>query len=805
MNKTLVAQVVLESTVFDFDKPYSYTVPPSLNLQKGCRVVVPFGRGNSLRQGVVIEIEEREDAEKLKSISATIDETPILSDEMLKLCVWLHENTFCTYFDAVRTVLPVGINLKTDETYSVLKECDDLKDGEKEVLNLVKTRANITKSKILSLNHEFLPCINSLIKKGIIEQQNSLVRQVSEARLKSARLLMDETQISSLKLTEKQNEVVELLLKEGSLSVKEINYFTGASVSVVETLARKKVLETFNKDVYRTPYRFSGNGERKEVALTEEQNGAYLEIVSSMSQENQKPWLLYGVTGSGKTQVYLKLVDKLVEEGKGVIIMVPEISLTPQTIEIFGKRYGEKIAVFHSAMSMGQRMDEWRRVSKGEAVIAIGTRSAVFAPVKNLGLIIMDEEQEHTYKSESAPRFHARDIARFRAAYNKAGLVLASATPAIETFAAAKAGFYNIATLTGRYGNAVLPEVVTVDMRSQILNGNTSAISVELKSAMDEALKNGKQVILLLNRRGHNTTVTCSSCGEVVTCPNCSISMTYHSANNRLMCHYCGHSVPYDAPCPKCSGKHLKFLGVGTQKVEMELAELFGDYKILRLDADTTSARNSFDEKLAAFSRGDYQIMLGTQMVAKGLNFPNVTLVGVLGIDSAMYSEDFRSFERTFSLLTQVVGRAGRGNDKGKAIIQSLHPESNVIKLAASQDYDAFFNEEILTRKLMIYPPYCDVVLVGASSASSDNAAEAIKNVFDNMKNLLENGYEDIKLVILGPAPASVPRVNGRYRYRMIVKTKNNKKFREMLHKAVNIKKSSDTSVFVDINPESII
>ena len=804
MNKTQVAQVVLESTVFDFDKPYSYAVPQHFSLSAGCRVVVPFGRGNSLRQGVVLEIAE-ENAENLKSICAVIDETPILNDEMLKLCVWLHENTFCTYFDAVRTVLPVGINLKTDETYAVLGDNNGLSDDENAVLTIIKTRSTITKSQILSNNPAHLAAINSLVKKGVIEPQNSLTRQVSEARLKSARLIVEEAQLSSFKLTPKQNEVVELLLKEGPLSVKEITYFTGASVSVVEALERKKVLETFQKDVYRTPYRFEGTGEATEISLTNEQNEAFCRIADSQNEERQKPWLIYGITGSGKTQVYLKLVDSALNQGKGVIIMVPEISLTPQTIEIFGKRYGSKIAVFHSAMSMGQRMDEWRRVNSGEAVIAVGTRSAVFAPVKNLGLIIMDEEQEHTYKSESAPRFHARDVARFRAAYNGAGLVLASATPSLETFAAARAGFYNLATLKNRFGNAVLPEVITVDMRSQILNGNTSALSTELKNALTETIKKGKQAILLLNRRGHNTAITCSSCGEVVTCPNCSISMTYHSANNRLMCHYCGHSIPADSTCPKCSGKHLKFMGVGTQKVEQELEEIFENVSILRLDADTTAARNSFDEKLAAFSRGEYQIMLGTQMVAKGLNFPNVTLVGVLGIDSAMYSEDFRSFERTFSLLTQVVGRAGRGNDKGTAIIQTLHPEANVIRLAAAQDYEAFYGEEILTRKLMIYPPYCDIVLVGTSSAVRENAAQAIGNVFDNIKNLLSNGYEDVKLVILGPAPAMVSRINNRYRYRMIIKTKNSKKFREMLHKAVNVKKSSDTSVFVDINPESII
>ncbi len=801
MNEAMVAGIVLESTKFAFDKPYDYLIPRDVAVSVGCRVTVPFGNANRLRQGLVIYIRSAQNS-KLKSVHSVIDNEPVLSDEMLKLCIWLHKTTFCTYFDAVRTVLPVGVNLKSNENYHLGRVPDTLNDAQKAVVTLIENRPGINKSEIFSILPDCSSVLNSLIRTGVVNIENSLSRQVSEATRKCAALCVSVEEIENLGLTQRQCEVAYLLADTGQLSVKEIQYFTGVSLGVISALEKKGVIKTYQKDVYRTPYRFSNSDNAQPIVLTDEQQSAYDSICASCCEK--KPWLLYGVTGSGKTQVFLKLVDDMLENNKGVIIMVPEISLTPQTIQIFGNRYGNKIAVFHSAMSLGQRMDEWRRVNSGEATVAIGTRSAVFAPVKNLGLIIMDEEQEHSYKSESSPRFHARDVARFRAAYNNATLLLASATPSIETFAAAKAGHYNMCTLKNRYGNAVLPEVITVDMRNQILNGNTSSLSIELKSALEETVSKGEQAILLLNRRGHNTFVSCPTCGDVVTCPNCSISMTYHSANNRLMCHYCGHSIPADNKCPKCGAQHLKYMGVGTQRVEEELEMLLPGVKVLRLDADTTLARNAFDNKLSAFAAGEYQILLGTQMVAKGLNFPNVTLVGVLGIDGAMYSEDFRSFERAFSLLTQVVGRAGRGENPGKAIIQTIHPDGNLIKLATAQDYDAFYNEEIMTRRLMIYPPYCDIALVCATAPDREDAKSAIKNVFDNIKNQLDSEYDDVRLIILGPSPAAMAKVNNRYRYRMIIKSKNSSRFRELLHKSINIKKNSSVSIFVDINPESI-
>ena len=489
--------------------------------------------------------------------------------------------------------------------------------------------------------------------------------------------------------------------------------------------------------------------------------------------------------------------------------MVPEIALTPQTISIFNKRYGNKVAVLHSAMSLGQRMDEWKRIKKGEALVAVGTRSAVFAPFSDVGLIIIDEEQEHTYKSEQTPKFHARDVARFRAKYHSSMAILASATPSIESFTAAKSGRYNLWRLKSRYGSAKLPVVKTVDMRNEFFEGRRSSLSRDLENNLNEVLEKGQQAILLMNRRGHNTFVSCSECGEVVTCPNCSISMNYHSANGRLMCHYCGFSIPNTAKCNNCGGSHLKYLGAGTQRVEEELKETFPSARVLRMDADTNLTKDAYEKNLTAFSNGEYDIMLGTQMVAKGLDFPKVTLVGVLSADRSLYSADYRSFERTFSLLTQVVGRSGRGAQGGSAIIQTVTPENNIIKLAANQDYDSFYEEEIFNRQLMIYPPYCEIAQLVVQSSRRADAENGINHIFSLLKNNVENEFNDVKLNILGPSVATVPKVNNKYRFRLIIKFRSFARFSELLQKCLLEYNDSlfgkNSTVSVDINPESII
>lgn len=801
-----VAEIILEQTAFSFDKPYSYAVPDYLKdtVRQGCRVVVPFGKGNTHRQGMVLEVYDTQEDVAYKQIDRVIDETPILSDEMLSMCKWMHEHCFCTYFDAVKAVLPAGISFTVREVFvkgeqPFDKQYSFLEDFFKEHQSaprqlLLDTFDTLTDNRI-----------NSLIKSGQLARDSMAIRRMGDSTLKSVRLIIPIEELGLHKLTTRQREIAELIGDFGMASVKEIVYFTGVSPSVINTLAKKGIIEIFEKEVYRSPIKHVKDAEISEITLTAEQQQAFDSLSQLYGSDKGEAALLYGVTGSGKTSVFLKLVDKAVKENKGTIIMVPEISLTPQTVAVFGNRYGNKVALFHSAMSLGQRMDEWKRVSRGEAIVAIGTRSAIFAPVKNLSLIIIDEEQEHTYKSEKSPRFHARDLAKFRVAYNNALLVLASATPSIESYTAAKLGKYSLCTIAHRYGSAELPEVKTVDMRTELREGNAGPLSRELKLAINDALEQGKQSIVLLNRRGHNTYISCPTCGYVATCKSCSVSMTYHSANRRLMCHYCGYSEEVGKKCPICVNTDLRFMGIGTQKIEEELKATFPDAKVLRMDADSTTSKDSYSAYLNDFASGKYNIMLGTQMVAKGLNFPNVTVVGVIGADSTTNSSDYRSFERSFSLLTQVFGRAGRGQDKGVAIIQTTDPESNLIRLAASQDYDTFYSQEIAVRKMMTYPPYCDIAQVSVQASNRDDAEKTVSQVFKMLTEGLKSEYSDVKVKILGPSPAAMPKVNNKYRYRLLIKAKNNKRFRELLRKATSVKCERDTTVSVDINPETII
>lgn len=811
MGEVVIVRVAVEQTVYRIDKPYDYLLPKSLlqdNLV-GCRVLIPFGNGSATRQGLIIGLTDKCDYpfEKLKTIIAVLDVTPIVNNEMLKLAEWMKKRTFCTYFDALRVLLPTGISLKVDISYSLKDKDVKSNDNDKQsVINLLSNSGVLERNKILNklgISRES-NILEKMCKEGLLLRNDIAVRKIGDATLKMVKLCDSQ---DNVKLTPKQKIVLDLLEQVGCCAVKELCYFTGVTVGVVNNLANKGLLQIYEQEYYRRPYD-SANGSAQNIELTDSQQAVY----DGLLIEQQKGYsvnLLYGVTGSGKTQVFLKMVDRVVESGKAVIVMVPEIALTPQTISIFNKRYGNKVAVLHSAMSLGQRMDEWKRIKNGDALVAVGTRSAVFAPLDNIGLIIIDEEQEHTYKSEQTPKFHARDVARFRAKYHSAMLILASATPSVESFTAAKSGRYNLWRLEKRYGKATLPKVTTVDMRTEFFEGSRSSISRKLQEEIENVLDKEQQAILLMNRRGHNTFVSCSECGEVISCPNCSISMNYHSANGRLMCHYCGYSIPNTSKCIKCGGEHLKYLGSGTQRVEEELNEMFPNARILRMDADSTLTKDAYEKNLTAFSRGEYDIMLGTQMVAKGLDFPKVTLVGVLNADRALYSADYRSFERTFSLLTQVVGRSGRGSEGGTAVIQTVTPENNIIKLSAVQDYDAFYEEEILNRKLMIYPPYCDIAMLVVQSTNRSAAEAGINNLFSLIVDNVKSEFNDVKLNILGPSVATVPKVNNKYRYRLIIKFKSFARFSELLDKCLltyhNSYEGKKTTVSVDINPENII
>ena len=802
-----VVKVILDGAVGSYDKCYSYFVPDFL-LEKakvGCRVSVPFGNGNIKKHGLIIEKTQIPFDEKIKYIADVQDDEPILNDEMLKLCAYMKERLFCTYFDAVNVILPAGLKLRLEEFYAINGDFTDtqkLSEEEKSVFEFIKEYEPVSLKKINDSFNNADEVLSKLCKKNALIKSRQTKKTIGD---KTARYVKIENEnFESEKLSDRQKEVAKIIRTAGVISVKEVMYLSGSTVSVINTLEKKGIVKTFEKQVFRTPYKLNKSNETKEIILNEKQQSAYLSLKKDYDEKQGKISLLYGVTGSGKTSIYMKLVDDAVKDGYGIIVMVPEIALTPQTVELFSRRYGEKIAVLHSDMSAGQRADEYKRLKTGKATIAIGTRSAVFAPVNNLGLIIMDEEQEHTYKSEKSPRFHARDIAYFRAKYHNCLLLLASATPSLKSYTLALSGKYGYNEVDTRYNDAVLPTVTIVDMQNELKEGNKSSISRLLASKIDERLNNNKQIIILLNRRGHNTHISCSNCGYVAVCEDCSVSMTYHSANNRLMCHYCGHSEPLTQKCPECGCEFLKFSGVGTQKLEEELKLLFPSAKILRMDADSTVSRDSFSGKLKDFADKKYDIMIGTQMVAKGLDFPDVDLVGVIGADRAFYSDDFRGFERTFSLLTQVIGRAGRNGGESEAVIETNNLEDGIIELASKQDYKEFYNQEILTRKAMKYPPFCDICMVVTSSSDREVSESSAREIRENIVSEI-NTNNDIKVSILGPIPASVMKVNGKYRYRMLIKCNNTKKFRDFLRKCIDIKKKGDLSVFVDINPETIL
>ncbi|MBO5797446.1 MAG: primosomal protein N', partial [Clostridia bacterium] len=692
-----VVKVAVDQASFHFDKLYSYVVPDNLGpVERGCRVTVPFGGGNRRRQAVVMETDTAAEVAKLKPVYAVLDKTPLLSEELLELALWLKERTFCTVFDAVRTMLPTGFSLKLTPCYRVaVAEGQEpgipLSVEEKRLLSaLADYPDGLERPRLLALLglEGDSPLPERLVERGVLWRTDLAAQTGHDASVKMARLTFPAEEVEEViaqhTATAKQSAVLRLLAEVGDVSQKELCYFAGVTVAVVSALVKKGLIELYEREVLRRPYEA---GEAlpplQSATLSEEQEVVFRGLLSEYQKPEAAAALLFGVTGSGKTQVYMNLIDRVLAEGKQVLVLVPEISLTPQLLNLFLRRYGGRVAMLHSGLSIGERMDEFKRIRRGDASIVIGTRSAVFAPVDNLGLIVMDEEQEHTYKSESNPRYHARDVARFRCAKHKALLLLCSATPSVESFHAAQNGRYALFRLQNRFGEAALPEVQVADLRGETLQGS---IGEQLRGAIAECLADGRQAILLLNRRGYNTHVTCPACGYVATCPFCSVSMTYHRANDRLVCHYCGHMQGALHQCPTCGSDKIRYGGLGTQRVEDEVKELFPEAAVLRMDADTTLSRFAYEQKFSEFAEGQYDIMIGTQMVAKGLDFPRVGLVGVLSADNSLYGGDYRSFETTFALLTQVIGRAGRRDVTGRAVIQTYTPENYVIDLASRQD-----------------------------------------------------------------------------------------------------------------------
>lgn len=738
MNRA-IATVSVEKTFFNYDSDYDYYIPDDLidSVAVGVRVKVPFGRGNVLRDGIVVKTYNAINAQ-LKEIHSVVGGTPVLDEEMVSLALWLKERCFCTTYECLRLMLPRGLD----------------KVGDK---------------------------ISKMVR------------------------LKVESAYDLPKLTDKQLSVVNLLFDIETASVNEICEFCSIGQGVINNLVRYGVCEFYEKEVYRNPYEnVSEDGVKDEIVLSPQQKKAF-DAYDKMLLGEGGNGLLFGVTGSGKTQVYLCLIDEAIRNGKDVIVMVPEISLTPQALAIFHKRYGKNVAVFHSALSLGERNDEYKRVNNGKAKIVIGTRSAVFAPVHNLGLIIMDEEQEHTYKSERTPRYHARDVANFRCRFNKALFLMTSATPSVESYCAALNGKYKLCEINERYGESKLPEVITVDMKDELKSKNKSPLSGVLRGYIDENLKNGNQTILLMNRRGYNTFIACNDCGHVITCPNCSISLTYHSYNNRLMCHYCGYSKKLDNICPECGSNGVRYSGYGTQRIEDELLRLFPDARVLRMDADTTAGKLGHQKMFDAFAGGEYDILIGTQMVAKGLDFPKVTLVGVVNADNSLYDENYTAQERCFDLITQVVGRSGRRDAHGRAVIQTINPYNQIIEYAGNQDYKSFYDNEIQLRKALTYPPFCDIYSASFVGEDESKVALTAKAFFDNIVELNSTEFKNEKLIVLGPSPAKISKISNNYRYRLAIKCRNSKSVRrlinEILKRISKIKEYKEISVSVDLNP----
>ena len=732
-----IATVAVERTFFNLDSDYDYAVPPALadRVRPGVAVEVPFGSGNRLRRGIVLQVFVGINP-ALKDIARVCDYGTELDESQIRLARWMKSRYFCTTYECLLQMLPRGFG----------------KIGV----------AGVRMAELTVSRGEELP-----------------------------------------RLTPKQQSVADLLLDIGSATVEEIKTLCGVGDGVLKNMEKCGVLRFFKKEKYRNPYAdLPAAPKAAEIELSAEQTKAY-HTLSAMLDGDGGSALLYGVTGSGKTQVYMRLIDRALQQGKDTIVLVPEIGLTPQVLGLFHQRYGRQVAVLHSGLSIGERNDEYRRADRGEAKIVLGTRSAVFAPLHALGLVIMDEEQELTYKSERTPRYHARDIARYRAGESGALFVMASATPSIESYAAAKAGKYTLCSLEHRFGNAALPQVCTVDMKGELHAGHRSPLSRTLQKQIQSNLDAGKQTILLMNRRGYNTFIACNDCGHVITCPNCSISLTYHSYSNRLMCHYCGYSKPLDNTCPECGSHAVRYSGFGTQRIEDELQALFPAARILRMDADTTAGKFSHQKLFDAFAAHEYDILVGTQMVAKGLDFDYVTLVGVVNADNALYDENYLSHERAFDLITQVVGRSGRRDATGTAVIQTIDPCNPVIDLAARQDYPAFFETEYALRRILTYPPFCDIYGVFFVSEDENAAALAAKAFFDTL--VLENKEQQQKLIVLGPSPARISKISNTYRYRLAIKCKNSKSVRNLLMQVlkatVKMKELRKAQISIDLNP----
>ena len=819
-------RVHLLDNPYCIDNEYTYFVPHDLSefITRGSFVIIPFGNSNRTQIGLVTEDNIREAEGRIKSVKGLASEEIRFSDVELELCEFMKEHTLCTIGDAVHSMIPSGALSQIVTCYKPAGAVEY--DGQFAEVYLYIAEQKIASHS--SIADKFGISTNIalayLVKNGLIEKDVIIKNKTVGKEKKYYTLSVDASALASLvgeggqlegykKLrSEMHINILSLLSLRERMLGDDIKAELGATDAQISALLKKGYISKETESVYRNPYESKGRiNHARELSLSPEQTVAFAKIRELFDADSPACALLHGVTGSGKTCVMMKAIDHALSKQKGVIMLIPEISLTPQTVDLFCSRYGSRVAIIHSSLSQGERLDAYMRIKRGEADLVIGTRSAVFAPVKDLGLIIIDEEQEHTYKSDNNPKYHARDIARFRSAKCGSLLLLASATPSVESYKKAVDGAYHLIELTQRYGNATLPSVEIADMREELRAGNDISLSLPLLDAVGEALHKREQTILFLNRRGYHNFLSCAACGTALTCPNCSVSMTHHTDRlyhrSELVCHWCGKRIPTPKLCPECGSEHIRPIGIGIQLVEQKLRELYPKVNSIRMDTDTTSSKHAYDKMLGDFRSHKAEILLGTQMVTKGHDFPDVTVVGVLNADTSLYLNDYRANERTFSMLTQVIGRAGRSNKKGRALIQTMNPDHDVIRLACEQNYKTFFNNEIKTRKLLSYPPYCDMVLLTLSGANENAVMKDSKQLSDMIKEMSSGKYRGVPLIVYGPFEAPVYKLDGKYRMRIIIKTKLNKQSREMfseIYKSFGKRKKNEPMLSVDFNPSSL-
>ena len=799
-----IVRVIISNIIKKIDRPYDYLYPYEDD-PIGRRVIVPFGKANAPRKALVLDCFEAQEEQTLKTVIDTLDKSAVITREQIPLITFLKEHYFISYYRALGSLLPAGLDYKVNKAYCYTGVLAD--EQYDKLVAFVKNKRKAVS--IDSFPENLRPLIKAAVADGVLAEQVQGKRVLGDLADKMLTLAVSsqeaEQYLASLSTRfEGQRELIRLLLDHQNVAVKEALYMTGGTVSSVHTLEKKGIIRIFLQRRLRTPYADLAKAtDQSTLKLNAQQKEVY-ESISATLNQGKCVHLVHGITGSGKTHIYMKLMDDVLSSGKSVLFMVPEISLTPQTLTRFYARYGEKVAVIHSGLSMGERLDEWNKIRSTDSSLVVGTRSAVFAPINHLGLIIMDEEHEASYKSESAPKYHARDIAKFLCVRQNIPLVLGSATPSLESYRNASIGRYTLHTLAGRYNSFPLPEVEMVDMREEYRKGNLTFLSDSLKEQLIETLEKKQQAIIFLNRRGAHTSVVCQKCGYVLKCPNCDISMTYHSANDRCICHFCSHSVKMYSTCPICGDRHIKMMGIGTQAVEKKLANMLPYAKILRMDMDTVNNYISYQTMLTDFAEGKYDILLGTQMVAKGLNLPGVTLVGVLQADMSLYVDDFRAGERTFSLLTQVCGRSGRADKPGKAVIQSYSPEHEVLRFAKEQNYISFYDYEIKFRQAINYPPYCDIALFTVSADLQQVASKAASALFKTLQAHAAGDASDIPLRLLRPVLPRIAKVGEKYRMQMVVKCRNSSKFRCLADICMEeIMNQYNVLISVDINPLS--